>query len=241
MGWLIAIVVAVVVAVVAVVVAVVAAPAVAAVAVVIAIVAAVVAVILIISALIDTFLLVHNEVDEFKSECKFGWSAKYRIEDIGKCILQITLRIKLIFDSSISEQEKTDAKNIWEQAIEDMWTDKFKLSRTNGNCKCEEYTVQVDVDWVESGEHHTVNVAPGNDRSDMTHWFIEDDGITVAHEAGHMLGNADEYEEDDVCPDRDVRTDNTIMGSGNEVKTRHYQRFADWLTNNVRCPYEVVS
>jgi M6 family metalloprotease-like protein len=75
----------------------------------------------------------------------------------------------------------------------------------------------------------------------MQQWYIEDDGLTVAHEAGHMLGNPDEYTENDVCPDRDVLTDNTIMGSGSEVKDRHYERFAIWITNNTDCLYEVQS
>lgn len=237
MWWIVAIIVAVVAVVVAVVAAVVAPAAVVAVVIVSAIIVAV----LVVVALIDTFFITHNEVDDFISECKFGWSAKYRIEELKNCILQITLRIKLVFDASITEQEKTDAKDLWEQAIEDMWTDKFKLSRSEGNCKCQEYTVQVDVKWVETGEHHTVNVDPGADRANMTQWYITDNGRTVSSEAGHMFGNVDEYAENDVCPNRDVRDDNTIMGTGNEVKERHYQRFADWLTNNIHCKYEVSS
>jgi hypothetical protein len=97
------------------------------------------------------------------------------------------------------------------------------------------------VQWVESGQHHTVNVDPGNDRSNMSQWYIEDGGQTAAHESGHMFGNPDEYAEADRCPDRDVHTDNTIMGSGSQVKSRHYQRFADWLSNRTCCDYEVKS
>ena len=183
-----------------------------------------------------------NEVSDSISECVFGWTAAYRIDiDPKKCVLNVTLRIKLVFDSSITEQEKSDAKNLWEDAIEDTWTDAFKLELVDGSCECEEYTVVVDVQWVESGQHHTVDVDPGNDRSNMTQWYIEDGADTAAHEAGHMFGNADEYSEPDRCPDRDVYTDNTIMGTGDNVKRRHYERFAEWLSNRTCCDYEVGS
>jgi hypothetical protein len=181
-----------------------------------------------------------NDVNDSISECVFGWNAAYRVdEDSEKCILRITLKIKLVFDSSITDQEKIDAKNLWKSAIENTWTAVFGLVRSDGNCKCKEYSVVVDVQWVESGQHHTVNVDPGNDRSNMTQWYIEDDGTTAAHESGHMFGNVDEYEESDRCPSRDVHTDNTIMGTGSEVKQRHYERFANWISNRTCCDYIV--
>lgn len=183
-----------------------------------------------------------NEVSDSISECVFGWTAAYRVDEFkDKCVLRITLRIKLVFDSSISEADKTAAKNLWEAAIEDTWTDKFNLIQKDGSCRCKQYKVVVDVQWVESGQHHTVDVDPGNDRSNMTQWYIEDGGQTAAHEAGHMFGNPDEYSEPDRCPDRDVHTDNTIMGSGSEVKRRHYQRWADWISNRTCCDYSVES
>jgi hypothetical protein len=100
--------------------------------------------------------------------------------------------------------------------------------------------VDVDVQWVQSGEHHAVQVHSGSGRADMLNWFVNSTGGTAAHEAGHMFGNIDEYA-DANCPSRTVTSDGSIMQNSQtgSVKARHYQGFDDWLSRHTCCTYVV--
>jgi hypothetical protein len=93
---------------------------------------------------------------------------------------------------------------------------------------------------VQSGEHHVVTVHPGSGRADMGNWYVNSTGGTAAHESGHMFGNPDEYA-DSNCPSRTVTSDGSIMQNSQTgtVKRRHYQGFADWLSNRTCCTYKV--
>jgi hypothetical protein len=187
-------------------------------------------------------LLAPNEVSEPRSECIYAWTAAYRAdEDPRACVLRITLRLRLVPDTGVSQADLATVRARWEPAIEQAWTDRFGLLLAEeGACPCGRFRAEVDVQWVETGQHHTVTVRAGSGRANMTTWFVNSTGGTAAHEAGHMFGYADEYP-DDNCPGRTVTTDGSIMRSSQTgtVRPRHYQRWADWLTNRTCCTYEV--
>lgn len=187
-------------------------------------------------------LLAPNEVSESRSECIYGWTAAFRITEEKECVLQIVVRIRLQPDADVTQQQLQNAQATWEPAIERAWSGRFRIRRKDGDCPCEEYRVLVDVQWVTSGEHHVVQVHSGSGRADMGNWFITSTGGTAAHEFGHMLGNPDEYP-DPACPNRNVTNDNSIMRSSQtgQVRPRHYQRFADWVSAYTCCDYEVAS
>lgn len=186
-------------------------------------------------------LLAPNEFSQSKSECIYGWTAAYRIvEDLRECFMQITLRIRLVAASGVSSTDIATVVARWEPAIEAAWSGRFPLVLTDGTCRCKRYTVRVDVQFVQSGEHHVVTVHPGSGRSDMGNWYVNSTGGTGAHESGHMFGNTDEYA-DSNCPNRTVTSDGSIMQNSQTgtVKQRHYQGFADWLSNRTCCTYTV--
>jgi hypothetical protein len=86
-----------------------------------------------------------------------------------------------------------------------------------------------------------VNVQPGSGREDMTNWFVSTTGATAAHEAGHMLGNPDEYA-DSNCPSRVVTSDDSIMQTtSGDPRERHYEGFARWVSRHSCCEYAVGS
>ncbi len=186
-------------------------------------------------------LFTGTEVCQSRSECIYGWTAAYQITEERDCVLAVVLRIRLQPDAGVSARDLQNAQATWEQAIERAWTGQFPIRRTSGDCACSTYRVTLDVQWVTSGEHHTVRVRPGSGRADMTNWFITSSGGTAAHEEGHMLGNADEYT-DPACRNRNVTSDNSIMQTtSGSVRPRHYQGFADWISARTCCDYAVAS
>jgi hypothetical protein len=186
-------------------------------------------------------LFTGNEVSQSRSECIYGWTAAYQITERRDCVLVVVLRIRLQPDSGVTQQQLQTARSTWEPAIEQAWTDRFRIVRTAGPCPCREYRVTVDVQWVTTGEHHTVQVHAGSGRADMGNWFLNSTGGTAAHEVGHMFGNPDEYP-DPACPGRTVTSDNSIMRSSQrgQVRPRHYQGFADWISARTCCDYVVA-
>ncbi|MBA2529326.1 MAG: hypothetical protein H0V19_05090 [Euzebyales bacterium] len=187
-------------------------------------------------------LLAPNEFSQARSECIYGWTARCRIdEDPRECAVRITLRIRLVAATGVTQADLANVQALWEPAIEQAWTDRFGLLLAErDSCPCKRYTASVDVQWVTSGEHHTVNVRAGSGRANMGTWFVNSTGGTAAHEAGHMFGNVDEYV-DSNCPSRIVTSDGSIMQTSQTgtVKERHYQGFAGWLTNRTCCTYDV--
>ena len=181
-----------------------------------------------------------NEVSESMSECVYGWTSAYRVDEDRECALRVTLRIRLNPDPGVTAQQLQAAQQVWEPAIEQAWTDRFRIRLTGGDCRCREYRVTVDVQFVTSNEHHTVRVQAGSGRANMTNWFVTSTGGTAAHEAGHMLGYVDEYA-DSACPNRVVTNDGSIMRSSQTgtVRPRHYERLARWITNRTCCEYNV--
>ena len=185
-------------------------------------------------------LLAPNEFSQTRSECIYGWTAAYRIEeDSSKCVVSITLRIRLIPDAGVSASDLATVRARWEPAIETAWSNQFSMALAEGTCRCKRYTVMVDVQFVDAGEHHAVTVHAGSGRADMLNWYVNSSGGTAAHESGHMFGSPDEYA-DTNCPSRTVTSDGSIMQTkSGSAKQRHYQSFADWLTNRTCCTYIV--
>jgi hypothetical protein len=183
--------------------------------------------------------LAPNEFSERKSECIYGWTSAYRIEnDLQNCVLRIVLRLRFVPDPGVTAAQITALEQVAEPAIERAWSGQFPLTLRDGTCTCESYRVAVDVQFVRSGEHHAIRVQPGSGRADMTNWFVTTTGGTAAHEAGHMFGNPDEYA-DSACPNRVVTSDGSIMQTSatGSVKERHYANFARWLSNRTCCEY----
>jgi hypothetical protein len=180
-----------------------------------------------------------NERGFSMSECIYGWTAAYRIVN-GDCTLLITVRIRLNPDADVTAAELAALQAVWEPGIENRWSGQFSINRSTGDCACTSYPVVFDVQFVSTGEHHTVRVRRGPARSNMTTWDTDDGADTAAHEFGHMLGFADEYA-DQNCPNRVVATDNSIMRFSSGVPmNRHYQPFAIWLSNRTCCDYIVT-
>ncbi|WP_169981139.1 reprolysin-like metallopeptidase [Tautonia rosea] len=171
-----------------------------------------------------------SDVSFSVNECIFGWTAAYNRTDE-----RVTLRIRLVPQYPISNEALNQLKQTWRNGIIAKWSQKH-------TCPPNLNKIQVDVAWVESGEHHIVNVHRGPRTSNMNNWDDQDDGNTVAHEAGHMFGNPDEYT-DSRCPARSpVNTGNVMDKRTGPTEGRLYNDICS-RPSAVSSPYhqEVVA
>lgn len=155
------------------------------------------------------------------SECVYGWTAAH--DQRGTLI---TVRIRLNPDDGISAETMNTLRNRWKTGIEDKWSNRFGCCNNPGCIgRC---VLNFRVEWVSSGEHHTVRVRTGPARSNMTTWDTEDTGDVASHEFGHMLGHPDEYP-DSACPGRSPVNSGTVMDDNTEVVERLVEPFCDRL------------
>jgi hypothetical protein len=138
-----------------------------------------------------------REVDEARTETisnappgaeawngTYSWRARFLVTvDEASCRVTVTVRVR------ISGAITAAQTNAWETAIENAWSNRFKLC-----CPCcccgDGYAIVGDIQFVVSGEHQVVNA--GASTANMGNWGVNDT-VDVNHEFGHMLGALDEY------------------------------------------------
>lgn len=80
----------------------------------------------------------------------------------------------------------------WRSGIDSIWNNRF--SAFNGTNRLR-IIFQPMFDNTEQNPHHNVVIidSPNRHRSNESHWWLYEDGRSIAHEFGHMIGNLDEY------------------------------------------------
>lgn len=156
-----------------------------------------------------------------------------------RCFLSVVVRIRLDFDDDVTNQAALRQR--WRDGIRNAWSLRFKLTKVGGDAPCDDYYVAFDVEFVNSGEDHVVKVEHGSGGANSDRWYDGSSAGSAAHEFGHLLGMKDEYP-DESCPRRSLPTGETppsIMDDSQigEVKRRHYQPFADWLSRKTGSTY----
>ena len=135
-----------------------------------------------------------REVDRFITETisdgtpsswngSYAWNARFHVRlDQPQQRVVVTLRLRLIGVSAAAAAP-------WVTTVQNAWSNRFKDCATLG-CADNGYPILLVLQYVTSGEHHAVSLAPGR-TAHMTSWGLVDGD--QAHEAGHMLGNKEEY------------------------------------------------
>jgi len=113
----------------------------------------------------------------------YAWNARFLVRvDQPQQRVFVTIRVRL---SGIAPSSAT----AWVTTVEGAWTNRFKDCAVLG-CASNGYPILLDLQYVTSGEHQVVSLSPTRTLN-MTNWGLTD--TDQGHEAGHMLGNKEEY------------------------------------------------
>lgn len=159
-------------------------------------------------------------------EPDFEWSSGYDISFVNQ-VLHIEINIQLEGD------DPGDAlRQQWEDGIEGIWSNKYDIAE--GNYK---YPIKLQVNWENADPHHIVNVHSSGDSMffNMNNWYIvcpwgaQYHDETAAHEAGHMLGLYDEYNNGALDPDTLFTCTYSLMADFGPTRNWHYEQILEWL------------
>jgi len=186
-----------------------------------------------------------------------GWSERLRDgrfqTEFRERVLHITIRIKLLnrlqvrpshrqddeavpIGSPLPDSEKQEMASDIESYLSERLRLHRELCKRGARCDCRnqccKFDVQIHVQFVESGEHHVVNLWPGRDGADSVNWYrVKYRPNSRAHETGHLLGWFDEYASATYHgPQPRWRTDRpgAIMQTGAQVVEEYYYDYRDW-------------
>jgi hypothetical protein len=159
-------------------------------------------------------------------EPDFGWSSGYDISFVNQ-VLHIEINIQL------EGGDPGDAlRQQWEDGIECIWSNKYDIA--DGNYK---YPIKLQVNWVDANPHHIVTFHPSGENmlANMNNWYTESswgaqyNDEMAAHEAGHMLGLYDEYNNGALDPDTLFTCTYSLMADFGPTRNWHYEQILEWL------------
>jgi hypothetical protein len=185
-----------------------------------------------------------EEISEGREDCggRVEWTKRYRIEaDDSTCTVKVVVKFHCDPQSGVSLTELGNRQQRWKNAIEAKWSRRFRLHLSRGECRCTNYDVVIEVQFLGSTDvHHTVKVFPGTGRSNLGTWYMGRPDDSATHEFGHAIGAKDEYS-DPNCPARQVTDAASVMNdiTGNP-QARHFADFAIWLSGKTGCYYQVA-
>lgn len=193
----------------------------------------------------------------------FGWTGKFDIE-FKSGILHVTTKVKLInrlgakpasgdpmpaVGDPVTDEDKAEIKKDVESKLTGKWFMHRKGCDRNKACDCDEkygcckFRVRVHLEFVESGEHHVVNLFQGPGRANASNWTrVKTRDNSWAHETGHLLAWFDEYVGGAVgtAPRWKAPNNTAVMSSGLKVPFEYYWDFRDWLKGKSSQEWEGV-
>ena len=183
------------------------------------------------------------------------WAGRYVFDD-NACTLSYSQDWYFRFPGSMNAAQQAAYITAAENQVSGVWSHKHRLNPSGATCPCHVGGVDVSValrphNEARGGRHgYGVNVVttPTTGLTTLptrtmtlsdTHDTAVDmgDGITqqrIAHEFGHALNMNDEYTRwASVWGIPGSRDKTSIMHSGDEVRPRHYQPFADMISTAI--------
>jgi type VI secretion system secreted protein VgrG len=194
---------------------------------------------------------------------RFAWTGKFeaRLKD---GTLVVTTRIKLLKRAGDKPDDTSrppaagtvDAatKTTMKADIEGKLSNKWFLHRTSckrgAGCDCPvdaaccKIPVKVQVEFVESGQHHEVNLWTGRGRANSSNFtLVKTRPNSWAHETGHLLGWYDEYSTGAVgrAPRWIANNPSAVMNVGLTVPATYYWDFRDWLKAKAGDAWDLIA
>lgn len=180
------------------------------------------------------------------SSGRFGWTGKFDIQYSNDEVV-VTVKIKLInrqgqkpasatdpmpdAGDPVSDEDKASMK----ADVEGKLSKKMKLYRETcafaAACICLK-PIKIVVDFVESGQHHDVNLFQGAGRANASNWTrVKTRDNSWAHETGHLLAWYDEYTggATGTTPRWQDPAPSHVMSSGLTVPPEYGWDFRDWF------------
>lgn len=177
----------------------------------------------------------------------FAWTGKFDISYANNTIT-VTVKIKLLNRAGAKPAAATDPlpalaadpvsdadKATMKADVEGKLSRKINLYRTacvlGASCTCLKPIVIV-VNFVESGEHHEVNLFTGSGRANARNWTrVKTRDNSYAHETGHLLGWYDEYTGGATgsAPRWKANEPANVMNVGLTVPPEYGWDFRDWF------------
>lgn len=148
------------------------------------------------------------------SDPPYSWMAKYEVHfTADECHLNV--KVKLAPDSQVTAADRTRVEQETNTEFRRIFDNKFRLTEQQSQ---QVFNLRVNMSFVTSGEHVTVNLHAGSGRDNLTNWYVQSASIDRAHEMGHQIGLKDEYIDANAVSRQNatapgVFTDNSIMGN----------------------------
>ncbi|MEM7038429.1 MAG: LysM peptidoglycan-binding domain-containing protein [Bacteroidota bacterium] len=173
----------------------------------------------------------------------YGWTSSYDVTTTDDEV-QINIKVKISPQAGVTEEDVEFVKNETTLEFARYWDSRFTLTDDEG---CERM-LRASVEFVDSDEHLEVDLHPGDQRANLSTWYVDDGGTTRAHELGHQLGLLDEYVDARV-PDRSteagagVYSDDSLMRSHSaddaDVRLRHGESIGQDISDATGTNYDV--
>ena len=176
---------------------------------------------------------------------KAQWTGAYDMEFYDG-VLIITTKIKLInrqgffghplspVGPPVSNTKKQQMKHDIESKLSQKWVLHREKCLRGKHCDCKtepqccKFPIKIQVEFVETGHHHEVDLFLGQHPADSNNWTrTRYRTNSWAHETGHLLGWYDEYPAGATGSYGDWRTNrpNAIMNAGLQVPQQYYEAF----------------
>jgi hypothetical protein len=176
-----------------------------------------------------------REVNDDQTQTPGSGDGKFQMQEMDDETARVLLKLKLKPEPGVSPEELEKVKQQARDGMAKYWDRQFTITGSDGIPR----ELRFDVEFVDTGWHHEVEIKKGNmmSRDDSLGWYTSSDVHTKAHEMGHLMGLPDEYwaglidSTGDYWTERQrltspfVKWDMGIMGHG----SRTLERYGDMM------------